>query len=176
MVADNSDSARSGSPGSNDVRRAPLDAIDHILIDELRRDARMPNNALAAAAGIAPSTALGRVRSLVERGVIRGFHAEIDPDALGQGIQAMISVRLQADARRRISEFGEQIAALPETSNIYFIAGADDFLIHVATVDTVALRHFVVDNLSAHPAVAATETILIFEHIRPRGHRTPVTD
>lgn len=176
MAANNSDSARSGSAESNDVRRAPLDAIDHILIDELRRDARMPNNALAAAAGIAPSTALGRVRSLVERGVIRGFHAEIDPDALGQGIQAMISVRLQADARRRISEFGEQIAALPETSNIYFIAGADDFLIHVATVDTVALRHFVVDNLSAHPAVAATETILIFEHIRPRGHRTPVTD
>ncbi len=146
-----------------------LDEIDHILIDELRRDARTPNNALAAAAGIAPSTALGRVRSLVERGVILGFHAEIDPEALGQGIQAMISVRLQADARRRISDFGEQIAALKETSNIYFIAGADDFLIHVSTVDTAALRDFVVDNLSAHPAVAATETILIFEHVRPRS-------
>ncbi|QCB49969.1 Lrp/AsnC family transcriptional regulator [Rhodococcus sp. PAMC28707] len=152
-----------------DARKTPLDDIDHILIDVLRHNARTPNNALAAAAGIAPSTALGRVRSLVERGVIRGFHAEIDPEALGQGIQAMISVRLQADARRRINEFGEQIAALAETLNIYFIAGADDFLIHVSTVDTAALRNFVVDNLSAHPAVAATETTLIFEHIRPRN-------
>lgn len=168
MNPESSRSSPQAPRASNDVRRPVLDDIDHILIDELRRDARTPNNALAAAAGIAPSTALGRVRSLVERGVIRGFHAEVDPEALGQGIQAMISVRLQADARRRISDFGEQIAALKETLNIYFIAGADDFLIHVSTVDTAALRDFVVDNLSAHPAVAATETILIFEHVRPR--------
>ncbi|AYJ51612.1 Lrp/AsnC family transcriptional regulator [Rhodococcus sp. P1Y] len=169
MSAEDSASRPRGPRPPNDVRRAPLDRIDLILIDELRRDARIPNNALAAAAGIAPSTALGRVRSLVERGVIRGFHAEIDPEALGQGIQAMISVRLQADARKRISEFGKQIAALEEVLNIYFIAGADDFLIQIATVDTAALRNFVVDNLSAHPAVAATETILIFEHVRPRN-------
>ena len=50
-----------------------------------------------------------------------------------------------------------------------FIAGADDILIQIATADTNALRNFVVDNLSAHPAVAATETILIFEHVRPRN-------
>ncbi|OZC83802.1 AsnC family transcriptional regulator [Rhodococcus sp. 06-412-2C] len=164
-------SFETGSTGSqpNDVRPIPLDRIDHILLDELRRDARTPNNALAAAAGVAPSTALARVRALVERGVIRGFHADIDPEALGQGIQAMISVRLQADARRRISEFGSKIASRKETLNIYFIAGADDFLVHVATVDTATLRDFVVENLSADPAVAATETILIFEHIRPRN-------
>lgn len=169
MPSEDSPGQARGTHPPNDVRRTPLDRIDRILIDELRRDARTPNNALAAAAGIAPSTALGRVRSLVERGVIRGFHAEIDPEALGQGIQAMISVRLQADARKRISEFGKQIAALEEVLNIYFIAGADDFLIQIATVDTAALRNFVVDNLSAHPAVAATETILIFEHVRPRN-------
>ncbi|MBF6394161.1 winged helix-turn-helix transcriptional regulator, partial [Nocardia farcinica] len=69
-----------------------LDDVDRILLDELARDGRMTNNALAAAAGIAPSTCLGRVRSLVERGVIRGFHADIDPAALGRSLQAMISV------------------------------------------------------------------------------------
>ncbi|OZF04077.1 Lrp/AsnC family transcriptional regulator [Rhodococcus sp. 14-2686-1-2] len=169
MSSENSAGRPTKGRPSNDVRHVRLDDIDHILIDELRRDARIPNNALAAAAGIAPSTALSRVRSLVERGVIRGFHAEIDPEALGQGIQAMISVRLQADARKRISQFGSQIAALEEVLNIYFIAGADDFLVQIATVDTAALRDFVVDNLSAHPAVAATETILIFEHVRPRN-------
>ncbi|CAH0292195.1 Leucine-responsive regulatory protein [Rhodococcoides fascians] len=169
MDADSSFQPVEEGARSNDVRSVALDRIDHILLDELRRDARTPNNALAAAAGIAPSTALTRVRALVERGVIRGFHADIDPEALGQGIQAMISVRLQADARRRISEFGSKIASRKETLNIYFIAGADDFLVHVATVDTATLRDFVVENLSADPAVAATETILIFEHIRPRN-------
>lgn len=169
MTGDSSFSGRAIGNKPNDVRSAPLDRIDHILLDALRRDARTPNTELAAAAGIAPSTALGRVRALVERGVIRGFHADIDPEALGQGIQAMISVRLQADARRGINEFGSRIASRSETLNIYFIAGADDFLVHVATVDTATLRNFVVENLSADPAVAATETILIFEHIRPRN-------
>lgn len=146
---------------------APLDDIDRILLDELARDGRITNNALAAAAGIAPSTCLGRVRALVERGVIRGFHADIDPAALGRDLQAMIAVRVHAAARSHLAEFGAQMAALPEVENVYFIAGADDYLIHTATANSEALRKFVLENLSAHPAVASTETILIFEHVRP---------
>ena len=159
--------ARTAEP--KDVRHVTLDAVDAVLVAELERDARMPNNALAAAAGIAPSTCLGRVRSLVERGVIRGFHAEIDPAAIGRGLQAMISVRLQPNARKHIHKLADQLTEPDAVLDVYFIAGADDFLIHVATPDTETLRHFVVDNLSSHPAVASTETILIFEHVRPRG-------
>ncbi|QLY28358.1 Lrp/AsnC family transcriptional regulator [Nocardia huaxiensis] len=152
--------------------RAPIDDIDRLLLDELARDGRMTNNALAAAAGIAPSTCLGRVRALVERGVIRGFHADIDPAALGRDLQAMIAVRVHSEARGHLAAFGDQMAALPEVENVYFIAGADDYLIHVATANSDELRRFVVEHLSAHRAVASTETILIFEHVRPGGHRT----
>jgi DNA-binding Lrp family transcriptional regulator len=145
-----------------------LDDVDRLLLEQLARDARTPNNALAAYAGIAPSTCLGRVRSLVERGVIRGFHADIDPAALGHDLQAMIAVRLHANARQHLTDFAQSFAELPEVLNIYFIAGADDYLIHVAMLDSAHLRDFVVRNLSAHPSVSATETILIFEHVRPR--------
>ncbi|WP_439955997.1 Lrp/AsnC family transcriptional regulator [Nocardia yamanashiensis] len=154
---------------SGPVRPAQLDEIDRILLDQLSRDGRMTNHALAEAAGIAPSTCLGRVRSLVERGVIRGFHADIDPAALGRDLEAMIAVRLHAEARGALAAFGAQVAELPEVENVYFIAGADDYLIHVATGSSGELRGFVLDNLSAHPAVASTETILIFEHVRPGG-------
>src|SRR5574338_263351 len=99
--------ARTAEP--KDVRHVTLDAVDAVLVAELERDARMPNNALAAAAGIAPSTCLGRVRGLVERGVIRGFHAEIDPAAIGRGLQAMISVRLQPNARKHIHKLADQL-------------------------------------------------------------------
>jgi DNA-binding Lrp family transcriptional regulator len=159
-------------PARDTPPRTPvvLDDVDHILLDQLSRDGRMTNNALAAAAGIAPSTCLGRVRALVERGVIRGFHADIDPAALGRSLQAMIAVRVQANARPHLAEFGKQLTALDEVLNVYFIAGADDYLVHVATADTEELRLFVLRHLSAHPAVASTETILIFEHVRPRTH------
>jgi DNA-binding Lrp family transcriptional regulator len=56
----------------------PLDDTDRRLIALLAQDARMPNNQLAERAGVAPSTALTRVRALRERGVIRGFHADVD--------------------------------------------------------------------------------------------------
>ncbi|PBC58279.1 hypothetical protein CJ177_00015 [Rhodococcus sp. ACPA1] len=88
--------------------------MDRILLDQLSRDARTPNTALAALAGIAPSTCLGRVRALVERGVIRGVHADIDPIALGRDLQAMIAVRVQANGRKHLGRIGWCRAAIRE--------------------------------------------------------------
>jgi DNA-binding Lrp family transcriptional regulator len=152
-------------PTPNIVRTA-LDDIDRRLLRELAADARMPNNALAERAGIAPSTCLGRVRALRESGVIRGYHADIDPTALGRPIQAMIAVRLQSHARGHIPAFMAKIAKLPEVLNVFFLGGADDFHVHIAATSTDNLRDFVVVNLSGDPDVALTETNLIFEHIR----------
>jgi DNA-binding Lrp family transcriptional regulator len=153
------------APRSNDLQLPPIDETDRRLVALLAADARTPNNALAEAVGIAPSTCLGRVRSLRERGVIRGYHADVDPRALGRPLQAMISVRLQSHARGRINEFASMVAALPEVLNVFFMAGSIDFFVHIASSGTEALREFVVVNLSGNPDVALTETNLIFQHI-----------
>ena len=149
--------------------RPTLDRVDRRILAVLVRDARIANNALAAEVGIAPSTCLGRVRALREAGVIRGYHADVDPDAIGLPLQAMIAVRLRAGARDRMQLFTDRMRRRPEVRNIYFLSGADDFLLDVATTDSAALRSFVVDELSAHPEVALTETNLIFEHVRGVG-------
>ena len=142
-----------------------LDEIDQVIIRELARDARIANNALAERVGIAPSTCLGRVRSLRERGVIRGYHADVDPAALGRPLQAMIAVRLQSDARGRLRGFVAGVAGLPEVLNVFFLAGKDDFLLHVAAASTEGLRDLV-ERLSSNADIAYTETSLIFEHVR----------
>jgi DNA-binding Lrp family transcriptional regulator len=142
-----------------------LDEVDRRIVLELARNARIPNNTLAERAGIAPSTCLGRVRALRERGVIRGYHADVDPAALGWRLQAMIAVRLQANARGHIRTFVAGVARLPEVRNVFFLAGKDDFLLHVTAVDTESLRDFV-EQLSSNADVAHTETSLIFEHVR----------
>jgi DNA-binding Lrp family transcriptional regulator len=141
-----------------------LDPIDRSIVRLLSAEGRMPNNALADAVGIAPSTCLGRVRSLVERGVIRGFHADVDPASIGLGIQVLIAVRLQADARANIGTFARDIARLSGVMNVFFLGGADDFMIHAAAADTDALRDFVAEHLSRRADVANTVTNLIFEH------------
>jgi DNA-binding Lrp family transcriptional regulator len=154
--------AKQVRPGvREDVR---LDAVDREILRILAADARTPNNVLAAQVGIAPSTCLMRVRRLQDTGVIRGFHAELAPEALGRPLQAIVSVRLQTHARARIGSFAQRFAALPGVLNVFFLAGVNDFQIHVAAKSPDDLRDFVVKNLSASRDVASTETNLIFEH------------
>jgi DNA-binding Lrp family transcriptional regulator len=145
---------------------AALDDTDRELLRHLAADARITNAALAEAVGVAPSTCLSRVRSLRERGVIRGYHADVDPIAVGLPLQAMISVRLQSEARDRLGEFLGLVRRLPAVRDVYFVAGEDDYLLHVATAGTGALRDLVA-TLNGHRDVAGTVTSLIFEHIRP---------
>ena len=162
-----------GQPNSLRPDASDLDEIDRHIVRELARDARMPNNALAERIGIAPSTCLGRVRSLRERGVIRGFRAEIAPAAIGLPLQAMISVRLRAHTREQNESFRATAPDMPGVVAVFHMAGSDDYLLHVALAHPDALRDFVVDHLTTHPAVAQTRTNLIFEQIAGRRHLVP---
>jgi DNA-binding Lrp family transcriptional regulator len=157
---------RQSGDAPKDVRPADLDAMDRKILTLLHADARITNNALAEAVGVAPSTCHGRVRRLVDLGVIRGFYTDVDPVAVGLPLQAMISVNLQSNARGKIRSFIQQIRTRRQVMDVYFLAGADDFILHVAARDTEDLRSFVVENLNADADVAGTQTSLIFEHLR----------
>ncbi|MFI7481574.1 Lrp/AsnC family transcriptional regulator [Kocuria sp. M1R5S2] len=149
-----------------DLRPAPeLDDLDRRLLTLLRENSRMTNQALSERLGIAPSTCLARMKTLQRTGVIRRFTVEVDPRALGRGIEALISVRLRAGARHLMSSFSEGLKEVPEVSQFFFLAGADDFLIHVVARDTDHIRQFVLEHLSSNQAVAATQTSLVFEHV-----------
>ena len=158
----------SPAPAPKNVRPA-VDAVDRAILHVLAEDGRTTNAALAQRVGIAPSTCLLRVRALRESGVIRGFHADVDPRALGLDLQAMISVKLAAHARGSMGPFVARIRRQPEVLDVYFVAGANDYLLHVAVASTSALRDFVAEHLSRDPDVGLTETSLIFEHTRAAG-------
>ncbi|WP_433283820.1 Lrp/AsnC family transcriptional regulator [Pseudonocardia sp. CA-142604] len=167
-------SPSAGSPSaqpvpSQDVR--PLDDTDLAILRVLGSDARVSNKDLAERVGVAQSTCLARVRALRESGVIRGYYADIDPRALGHDLQAMIAIRLQPHARASMAELVTELSGRHEVLDVYFVAGANDFLVHVATASTDELRRFVADHLNRDPAVAGTETSLIFEHTRAAGRR-----
>jgi DNA-binding Lrp family transcriptional regulator len=149
--------------------RPRLDDVDREILRILAADARIPNKALAEQVGIAQSTCLARVRLLRERGVIRGFHADIDPRALGHDLQAMIAVRLHPHARGALGDFAETMRRQPEVLDVYFVGGANDYLLHVATASTDEVRWFVAEHLNRNRAVAHTETSLIFEHLPAAG-------
>jgi DNA-binding Lrp family transcriptional regulator len=143
-----------------------LDEVDLAILAELVRDGRQPNNALATAVGVAPSTCLVRTRTLRERGVLRGIHADVDLAALGRPVLAMVAVRLAAHTRAAIDRFRSTAPRLPGVVAVYHVSGATDYVLHVAVPDAAALRDFVLDHVTSNPAVAHAETSLIFEHVR----------
>jgi len=144
---------------------ADLDQADVAILANLKKNARISNKDLAEAVGLAPSTCLERVRRLVEMGAIHGFHADIDLAMLGFGLQAMIGVRLRRHSREIVASFREYVLGLTEVRAVYHVAGADDFLVHVAVRDADHLRDLAMDAFTTRREVAHIETRLIFEHV-----------
>lgn len=144
----------------------PLDKVDAALLTELARDGRLPNNALAARVGVAASTALARVRALVDRGVIRGFSVDVDPVEVGRPVQAIVALRLRTHDPKHVMGFAARVAKLPEVLQTFHVSGSEDFLIHVAVEDPERLRTFVLTSLTSDPSVGQAQTHLVFEHQR----------
>lgn len=144
----------------------PLDRIDVSILRALQHDGRISNRDLARVAGLSPSSCLARVRRLREAGVITGVHAVVDPDALGIGLQAMVSLRLRAHSREAFRAFREHLRGLREVLAIYQLAGDMDFFVHVAVRDTQHLRDLVMDHLATREEVDKFETRLIYDHDR----------
>ncbi|MFT7677663.1 MAG: DNA-binding Lrp family transcriptional regulator [Planctomycetota bacterium] len=141
-----------------------LDRIDFGILVALRKDARISNKELAALVQLAPSSCLERVRRLRSSGALRGFHADVDPEALGIGLEALISVRIQRHSRDQLEQFQAHVLSLPETTHVYHVAGANDFLVHVQVRDAAHLRDLALDSFTTRPEVEHMETNLIFSH------------
>ena len=141
-----------------------LDRTDYEIISLLRNNARLSNKALAAAVGLAPSTCLLRVRRLLRDGVLKGFHADVDPASIGASLQAMIAIRLDRHSRVEVEAFRTHALAQPEVVQLYHVAGVNDFMAHVWVRDTEHLREFAMTAFTSRDEVAHIETGLIFEH------------
>ena len=141
-----------------------LDRIDFAVAAILQKNARVANNRLAEMVGVAPSTCLERVRRLERMGVLRGFHGDVDPQAMGVGLEAMIAVRLRLHSRELVDSFRAYVAELPEVRSVFHVTGGDDFLVHVAVRDSDHLRDLALDSFTTRPEVDHIQTRLIFEY------------
>lgn len=151
-----------------------LDRIDGLIVRALANNARLSNKELAAKINLAPSSCLERVRRLVASGVLRGFHADVDPAALGFSIEAMISVRLRQHSRENYQRFREYILDVPEVLAVYHMSGENDFLVHVVARDAQHLRDLATDRFITRDEVGRIETALVFEHVR--GRQAPLAE
>lgn len=152
-----------------------LDDLDLRVLAAVVRAPGRSNKALADDLGIAESTCAYRVRSLRTRGVLAGVRVLVDPASLGLPLQAVIRVRLGRHTREGVGQLFDALVATPGVIEAFHVAGADDFLVHVAVEDAAALRDIVLQHITSHESVRTTETHLVFERREGIGPLARVT-
>lgn len=115
---------------------AGLDQVDRRILLELQQDGRMTNVEIARRADITAPPCLRRVRRLEEAGIIRGYHADIDPALLGWEIVFFAIVGLESQKEAVLSAFERTVAQWPEVRECHMIRGGGDFLLRLVARDT----------------------------------------
>jgi Lrp/AsnC family leucine-responsive transcriptional regulator len=136
-----------------------IDNIDRQILDILQNEARMANAEIARKVGLAPSAVLERIRKLEDRGIIRGYHTDIDPRALDFGLTVFVAVRTSECS----SEAEEMLAAIPEVLEVHDVAGDDCFLLKIRTKDAEALSQLHREKIRPIPTVIGTRTTVVLK-------------
>ena len=144
-----------------------MDSIDRAIIDELKRDGRLSNVELAARVKLSPSPCLRRVRALENAGIIRGYHADIDPSALERGFEVSVLVELAVKDRRTVEAFEARIAAMEPVLECRRMFGIPDYLIRVAVADTAAYEAFYINELAELPGVGRVNSQFTMKLVKP---------
>ena len=142
------------------MRRVKLDKIDRRILRDLQGDGRMTNVELARRAGISAPPCLRRVRALEEAGYIRGYHADINPEALGFGVAVFAQVGLSSQAEADLRQFEELAASWPLVRECHMLAGETDFLLKIVAEDWDAYQRFLTTQLTAAPNVSHVKSAL----------------
>jgi len=142
------------------MARVKLDRIDLRILRDLQENGRMTNVELARNAGISPPPCLRRVRALEETGCIRGYHADVSPEALGFGVTVFAHVGLSSQAEADLVAFEKLVASWPEVRECHMLAGETDFLLKIVATDWDAYQRFLTSKLTAAPTVSVVKSAL----------------
>lgn len=150
-----------------------FDDIDLRILEMLQDDARVANAAIARDVGLAPSAIFQRIKKLEEKGVIKGYHARIDPAALDQALLAFINVQTGQGARAR--ETAKLLAAVPEVLEVHRVVGDDCFFLKVRVRDTAALGALLDEKIQTLEPVASTRTTIVLSTAKEEDVCLPST-
>ncbi|MDB5701494.1 MAG: Lrp/AsnC family transcriptional regulator [Sphingomonadales bacterium] len=138
----------------------PYDSVDLQILTELQNEGRMTNVELAGRVGLTAPPCLRRVRSLEEDGVIKGYHAELDPARLGYAITVFAMVSLKSQAEADLQAFERHVEALDAVRECHMLNGEIDFILKVVARDLQEFQNFLTSSLTTAPNVASVKTSL----------------
>jgi len=150
-----------------------MDSIDNKILAELQKNGRITNSELAKRVGLSPGPCLERVKKLEKRQVILGYHARLNTENIGVGVETFVEVTLSRHKHDAITEFMEAIQSVPEVIECSYITGRADFILRVAVENMKAYENFLLHKLSTLPGLQHVETMMILSNIK-ESHQYPI--
>lgn len=138
-----------------------LDLINENILRELSRDGRLSNLDLAERVGLSPSACLRRVQDLERRGIIQGYRAVLDRDALGQGFTVYMAVGLSEHTKADQLGFERAVANAPEVRECHNVTGTVEYLLRIEVADLAAFKTFHTDVLGTLPQVSSLTSYVV---------------
>lgn len=138
-----------------------IDDTDRAILALLQDNARISNAEMARRIELAPSAVHQRVRKLEAKGIIQGYHARIDPRALGYGLSAFVMIRTGEGARS--GRVKESLVEIPEIREVHRVVGEDCFFVKVRVPDTESLGELLDRRIQTIPDVATTRTVIVVQ-------------
>ena len=137
-----------------------LDDVDRQILSALQADGRMTNVELAKRAGISAPPCLRRVRVLEETGIIRGYYADVNADALGYSVNVFAFVGLTSQAESDLQGFEEMVRGWPQVRECHMLMGETDFLLKIVAHDWDDFQQFLTTRLTPARNVSHVKTAL----------------
>lgn len=141
--------------------RLKLDATDRKILEILQNDANITNAQLAKEIGLSPAPTLERVNKLEGSGVIRSYHAVIDPASVNLGVSTFVMVSLKGHNKENIDKFVNAINQIDEVIECHHITGAGDFILKLVSSDITTYQQLMLEKVSNIDVVDSLQTMVI---------------
>jgi Lrp/AsnC family leucine-responsive transcriptional regulator len=150
-----------------------MDATDRAILRQLQQNGRMSNLDLAQAIGLSPTPTLRRVRELERRGVILGYRAIVDPEAVERSFQVLVWVDLVQGTRDTIEAFERALLEIPEVVEALRLYGEPDYLLRVVVRDSDEYEALYTNRLAALPGISKARSQIGMKTIK-QGLALPI--
>lgn len=141
-----------------------IDNTDEYILNIIQNDSSVSNVDISRQLGMAPSATLERIRKLKEKGVIKGYHARINPKSVDMGLLAFIHIKTNTE--REKWDVADIVSRIPEVLEVHDIAGEDCYLVKLRTRDTESLYELLRNKFGSIPSVESTRTTIVLRTMK----------
>ena len=143
-----------------------LDKTDRKILKLLQQNARIAMTELAEKVGLSTTPVTERVRRLEREGIISGYHARLNPHALGQSLLVFVEIKLRSKSGNIFEDFRREVALIPQIMECHLVSGEYDYLIKVRLPDMSAYRDMLGNILLQLPAAAESRSYVVMEETK----------